>query len=443
MKTDYEEAKNLSAEEDFHILSKEEACNKYLYKVKPKHLSDFEAKTPKGNKISGYICKKPNHFLGSLVITSLNGKRHEQFVQSFPKIHYQDNDRIKLSFEKKKEYFAHEKLDGSNIILYPLKGENGEIIEIIPKSRNMPVCDDHLLDAFNEWVDKYPIEMFLMDNPNSTIMFEMYGTRNQHEIVYPSVYLDTALIGIYDGNGFMDDDGLDNIAKRYGFKRPNKIFSIKFENNQYRFDYLDNPLRLYMEKVHEDLYYPTSYDCIESLKDELALINGEYERLNKRIALEGVVINGYDSNGYHIYIKVKQNDLREKSWSNKGITRRIILKEVRKYFDEYGSQVKEIYQQDKKHYLDYVQEQLKEEFDEYEVMSRKTRSKIESVFFDFWDSRTIPQSLQEICEEIVVKNPGRSTGELMSIFAKEHPEKKKLSRSVYSHMDAVNRKFNQ
>ena len=81
---------------------KNEFCEKYFdNKVKPKHLKDFKAKTPEGNIIEGVISRKSNEFLGSLVITHITEKNGddydtEQFVQSFPKIHYWD-DKHKLN----------------------------------------------------------------------------------------------------------------------------------------------------------------------------------------------------------------------------------------------------------------------------------------------------------------------------------------------------------
>ena len=75
---------------------KEKFCEKYFNNtVKPKHLREFEAKTPNGNLIKGYISRKPNRYLGSMIITHItekNGESYqtEQFIQSFPKIHYWD-----------------------------------------------------------------------------------------------------------------------------------------------------------------------------------------------------------------------------------------------------------------------------------------------------------------------------------------------------------------
>ena len=55
---------------------KEKFCEKYFDNtVKPKHLSEFKAKTPKGNIIEGYLSRKPNKFLGSLVITHITEKK--------------------------------------------------------------------------------------------------------------------------------------------------------------------------------------------------------------------------------------------------------------------------------------------------------------------------------------------------------------------------------
>ena len=58
--------------------------------VKAKDFQSFKETTPQGNIIEGYIYRKPNRFLGSLLITKLNNKEYErpQFVQSMPKIHY-------------------------------------------------------------------------------------------------------------------------------------------------------------------------------------------------------------------------------------------------------------------------------------------------------------------------------------------------------------------
>lgn len=65
---------------------KEKFCEKYFENnVNPKHLSKFKSKTPKGNIIEGYISRKPNKHLGSIIIKHITekcGKSYdtEQFV---------------------------------------------------------------------------------------------------------------------------------------------------------------------------------------------------------------------------------------------------------------------------------------------------------------------------------------------------------------------------
>ena len=70
-----------------------EEAVKYFNDCKPKYLRRFSEKTPKGNCIKGWICKKSNMYLGSLLIDELNGEDHEQYVQSMPKIEYFNDER--------------------------------------------------------------------------------------------------------------------------------------------------------------------------------------------------------------------------------------------------------------------------------------------------------------------------------------------------------------
>ena len=74
------------------IMEISSVCN-YFGDCKEKYISKFEENTPQHNIIKGYICRKPNRFLGSLLITEINGEKVEYFVQSMPKIHYFEDER--------------------------------------------------------------------------------------------------------------------------------------------------------------------------------------------------------------------------------------------------------------------------------------------------------------------------------------------------------------
>ena len=63
------------------MLNIDEVCEMFFDgKVKSKHLTSFDEVTPQGNRITGYLNQKPNKYLGSLVITSVNGEAVNQFV---------------------------------------------------------------------------------------------------------------------------------------------------------------------------------------------------------------------------------------------------------------------------------------------------------------------------------------------------------------------------
>ncbi|WP_458404371.1 hypothetical protein [Methanobrevibacter sp.] len=110
---------------------------------------------------------------------------------------------------------------------------------------------------------------------------------------------------------------------------------------------------------------------------------------------------------------------------------RFVLMKVQKYFDEYGSRVREIYQNDEFHHVRYVERQLAEEFSYEQIQDPRTQKIIRNVFMDVWDSKIPPMSLQNICEELVIQNPGKSITELMKIFVQEYPCKKRQSRNVF------------
>ena len=132
-----------------------EEAVKYFGDCKPKHLRRFYEVTPEGNHIKGWICNKPNRYLGSLLIDTLWGEPHEQFVQSMPKIEYFNDERnICLDSEICGVTFidavAYEKLDGSCLIIYPILDEHGKIVEVVPKTRGRAVADEHFLELYNK-----------------------------------------------------------------------------------------------------------------------------------------------------------------------------------------------------------------------------------------------------------------------------------------------------
>ena len=428
---------------------KEKYCRKYFENnVKPKHLRDFEAKTPKGNIITGYICRKPNKHLGSLVITHItekNGKSYdtEQFIQSFPKIHYWDRRHQLKEDDDRIIYHCQEKLDGTCIIIYPLKDDHGEIIELVAKTRAKAVADEHILDMF-KLVDRKAIEEFYSDgtHANDTLMFELYGILNKHEIAHMDTYIDIRLIGAYIDETFLNYIEITCYSDLDDFKTPDTIFTIEKYPHDTTFSIrwcgTGHKLRSY--EVSTDQTFPTLYDAVTEVKSMLEKINRAYLKQNKRRAVEGVVINGEHSKGGQMYLKIKPKDIEREAKTLDFVPRRFILKEIHKYFDEYASQVGEIYERDEAHYIEYVNAQLAEEFTYEQIHDPRTRRRIKKVFMEVWDSKLPPKSLQNICEELVRDNPDSNVKDLLKIFAKTYPSKKKDSRHVYQILSAMIKK---
>lgn len=410
----------------------EEICQTFFKNIKPKHLQYFEKETPEKNIIKGYICKKPNEFLGSLFITHVNDEETNQFIHSMPKINYYEHD----TYDEILTVF-HEKLDGSCLIIYPLYDNQGNVLEIIPKTRNTVIADEFIVDLLKKTYT-YLIHNFYDNDKETVLIFELYGVANKHEIYNPNSYLSLILIGGYsiDSNLMLGDSDLNLIAFRYGFERPRNLFTIvkNLPQNVYKIININRVLELYQ---HLDFTaYPTYKDAIDGLKDYLTKINNVSLEKNGFMLLEGAVANTFDKNQKQRYLKLKPHYFEEKHKGNK-IPRRTILKEVRKYWDEYGSQIESIYEKDKTHYMKYVQKNLLEEFSQELVDKSQTKRKIEAVFFNVWESQKLPAGLQDLCHKIIDNNPDAELGDLMRIFSKQYPYKKNQARLVYRVMEKI------
>lgn len=408
---------------------------------------EFEVTTPEGNEISGLINKKPNSNMGSLLILKVNGKDVKQYVQGFPKIHYWDNkhqvnDRI----------IGYEKLDGSCVAIYPLFDHENNLIELVPKSRGMAILDKNLQSMYN-LCEKSNIKKYFEINKCDVLYFEMYGIKNLHSIEYMDTYIDLRLIGIYkdirlkDGgefisNSFMNGCDLDNIANAFNLKQPAKLFEItdSIISNEKMVVIKDDFRKEYNNYIKSNkviFKVPSVYDGILTIREILEEVNKNYLKVNGRIATEGVVLNGVDTNYKQRYLKVKPNTIETECRTANGIPRKFIIKEIYKFFDEYGSKVKEIYVNNPNMIWDYINKQLSEEFTNDMIKNPKTQRRMKKIFTDVADAREIPESLNNIANELVEKYPNEPISNLMRIFSQEYPFKKKDARLMYSILEKI------
>ena len=428
---------------------KEKFCEKYFENnVKAKHLTEFKAKTPEGNIIEGYMSRKPNKHLGSLVITHItekNGNSYdtEQFVQAFPKIHYWD-DRHKLKEDANEvSYYCQEKLDGTCLIVYSLNDNMGNSIEIVPKTRLQAVANDYILDMYN-LIDKKAIYEFF-DDPyhyNDSLMFELHGILNKHEIAHMNTYIDIRLIGAYINEEFLNYDSINSNIDLEKFNKADVIYSIEKSpyENSFSIYWCGDNSRLKNYKVESEYSFPTLFDAINEVKNMLKQINDEYKKYNDRRVIEGVVINGEHFYNGQMYLKIKPVDIEREAKSFDSVPRRFVLKEVRKYFDEFGPKIRDLYEADETHYINYVKQQLKEEFTFEQIEDPRTRKRIKMVFIEVWDSKLPPISIQNICEDLIRDNPDDSVTDLMKIFARKYPSKKMHSRNVYNILSSIKKR---
>ena len=391
-------------------------------KVKKKDLYQFKQKTKKGNIIEGYICRKPNEYLGSMFIEKVNNEDDPQFIHSMPKIHYYSK---KIEGIETEEIIFHEKLDGSCIIYYPLY-QDGEVIEVIPKTRNTVIADDFIFNLLKKAIT-YPIEKIVKEY-DIVLMFELYGVLNQHEIYNPDAYCSLTLIGGYsiNTNQMYSNSMLDSFAEKYNLRRPRHLITVHGSRGVYFITFISPYLQIYYHNDKISMHTSLS-EVIQEIKKILSQVNQESYNINGFALTEGVVANMQKQIGG--YLKVKPEEIELK---HKGIPTIEIKKEVRKYWDEYGSKIETIYKQDKKHYLNYVKENLAEDFPIDIVESNKTKKRIEKIFFTIWDAKTVPIGIQEIARTLCEENPELSLPEIMNIFSQQYPQKKNQARMVYS-----------
>lgn len=399
--------------------------NDYFGNCDEKYLDKFYEKTPEGNFIEGVICKKPNRYLGSLLITGLNGEPHEQFIQSMPKIHYFNNE-TDISPEYKIN--AYEKLDGTCLIIYPIL-ENGKIVELVPKTRGRAVADKHFLKLYN-LCDKSAIYNYYRSH-KGILFFELCGILNQHEILHYDVGIDLALIGCFYDDTFLTVSSLNFMSSIYNFRMPDLIASIYYDYGDWVINFPSKKYNYFFNEIpNTELVQPTIEKALDKLEFILEYLNNKYVSFYNRLATEGVVINCINQAGNQKYIKLKPKSFQEKILAETGIPRNVIAKEVRKYFDEYGSQIREFFNQDPKHHTEYLNRMLCEEFSE--EMVKKSSKKIEKVFMQIWDSKQVPVSIHNICEELKNEYGDKGITYCMRMFAERYPMKKNQANTVYN-----------
>lgn len=411
---------------------KEKYSEKHFNNCKPKEIKEINYETPDGHKVKALICRKPNRYLGSLLILEVDGEPTEQFIQGMPKIHYLDNYHMLKTHGIGGYMDVYEKLDGTNICLYGLKDHNGKLIEVVPKSRNMGTLDKEFYEKYVQ-CDTKRFEDFIKKQPNYILYLELYGMGNLHMIKHTDTYLDLKYLGAYDGKEFRKWH-----SSPFPEKRPNVLFRIHDIEN------IAEDEKLYVNPEGLEHIYRghivahgckclNMEQCVDYIKDMLEKLNQNYQKANGKVAVEGAVINGVNMDDEFTYIKVKPDTIEMAHKSENGIPRQYIMKEIMKYLDEYRSTAKEIWETNPDEVMDYINRNLAESFEQPFI--DKSQTKIKRLFEDKVTPQPISEEIINIGDKLLNDYPDKSVTDLMRIFGQNYPDFKKSGGKLYRYLE--------
>lgn len=362
----------------------------------PKEWLKFKRTTPEGNRIEGYMCLKHNRFYGSLIIGKVNGVLCEQVVHGMPKLHY-FNGHNPLICSPSDSIMIHEKLDGSNLLLYPLRNANNHIIEVVPKSRNTPIAHKSLLQLWDRIPEKDAIEDYIKET-GDVLIFELFGYENPHEIKYDKPLGIGLLRGYNKCNKALDNSQLNKIKKELDIIRP---FNIGGDFNP--------------TIPFKDFYF-NIVDSINNLDDS---------------NIEGVVLSGTSPEYNFRQLKIKRKEYYEKHKYQGGVPTLIIRKEVYKLFDNNNIDCEDL-KEHLEEYIDEVMVNLKEEIDERYVEQASTRKNIKNTIIREVGKRSVNKDFKTLLEDLYENNKDLELPLLMKKFGEEYPFLKNKSRKAYN-----------
>ena len=221
-------------------------------------MKEFNVTDPfHGNKLEGILFRE-NFCYGDLLIQKVNNKPAVQYIHTTPKFYYPGHTKSHYHVDWRNipefdEIIAVEKVDGTNICMYPYHDVEGNIYQTF-KTRLTPVLQNQkwaeFLDMWKKCLARYP-EIWDLDN-ELVHVFELYGNLNQYFTQY--------------------DTPLD---MKYLFQmKQDRIMLASVQND------LPQPECLYYE-VHDKIDLSTVYENMRQVTEEKEL--------------EGVILYGFTS----------------------------------------------------------------------------------------------------------------------------------------------------
>ena len=419
----------------------------FLKRFADNDTKDFKETTPEGNDIEGKVLMSRDRYHGSLLIEKVNGEDCVQVVRGFPKIRYIDKDYDYFDDSSKRNRspwiftYVREKLDGTCVGFYNLFDHNGKFLEVVPKSRQRAVLDEHFRDMLKLCDTRL---IYNLHRKYDVVYVEMYGMLNEHTLPHKQTYIDIRLIGATHRNSIklMEPKLLMKLSQILSVKQPDRIAEINVYN--------DNELSLEFESsIFDDRI--EDYCICESLQEIVEHIEATLDKRNKiyleekgYLKYEGVVIQRrveHDSKYGIEYIKVKPETFREAFKGEGELTVPIneIRKEVYKIINENLTEYTEDYNE--KETIQNIRNALLEEYSEIDVNHSKTRKVIVKELRKYIDSIS-DKGNNKLVDEILEKNPDESDPrKLMKYFASNYPMLKHKNQDIYNILEKRLRKL--
>lgn len=386
--------------------------------------------------------------MGSMLIDTVNGEKVCQYVQSMPKLQYL------REIPQAKRIDILDKLDGSNITLYPLRNYEGEIIEVVPKTRRSPVAMEKAINQVNEVITEGHKALAYK---GLTASYELWGPG--HPIKGGVQYFrfgdidEFNLTGlcIYDENGnTLRPKSRDLFFDTYKIEKAQPHFTLEWEDDVNPISCLGDPFYSKGKPAYRllptDFLYERfnewlpGYDPLVGFMDwcacDLESLYGGlecfYEQLNRNfaedkqtpglIATEGSVWH-IDDGEQTIMLKDKAVSVKENHQRAAcGIEGKFITKALEKAKME----IRVFNKKNFKEILKFVEEELLEEFPEELVKDKKTETKTLSRLVQMTKKIKIDEGARRFVEAIE-KEVGEDANinMKMKVFAQMFREDKK------------------
>lgn len=151
------------------------------------------------SEVKGFLCRKPDHRYGALVISHVDGQRADQVIAATPKLHYPFDKTGTYRFPAVKKVTIYDKLDGTNVLGFTYLDAQGSArlsykLRLSPFLRNGK--HGAFLDLWREALEQRPALNDLVRVNQCHVSFEMYGSRNAHLIQYEEKLNVVPLFGV-------------------------------------------------------------------------------------------------------------------------------------------------------------------------------------------------------------------------------------------------------